>query len=109
MLEIKTVYKNIYEGDSEEAKVKFPFLTKGSYLKVLSFMSTSIGIFPLEKSFYISTFSVNDNKFKVTIEETNSIEILNSIIKREVTKLNEEQILLATNFLKYSNCKNIIT
>lgn len=107
----KTIYNDIYEGNSEEAKLKYSFLVEGIHLKVLSAMSTNIGIFPLEDSFYVATYQTKKDGFNVIIEETNSINILNIIIKREsydCQYLNDEQIPIVTKFLEENNCKFII-
>jgi len=106
----KLVWDILYEGDSKEAQVKFPFISKGLHLKVLSAMSTAIGVFPLKDSFYIVTYKTKEDGFKAIIEETNSIEFINITMKRETGHcqwLDDKQLKKVTNFLKNNNCKYI--
>ena len=106
----ESIYKDIYEGNSKEAQIKFPFLTKGLHLKILSAISTTIGIFPLKESFYVATYQTKKDGFNAIIEETNSLEFINIIIKRETGNsqwLDNEQFAKVTKFLKDNDCKYI--
>lgn len=109
---IKPMYEEIFEGNSKEAEEKYPFLVKGLYCRVLNAFSKNIGVFPLEKSFYVVTYETKkDLIFKATIEETNSMSLLNTIIKRETYGdyyLDDEKISLVLDFLKENNCEDII-
>lgn len=110
---IETVYEDIFEGTLEEAREKFPVLKEGKYLRVLSSISKVIGVFPKEDSFYVvsSETSQNPKDCLVVVEETNSFNILNTIIKRETYQnyfLNEEDLVKVEEFLKENGCKNIL-
>jgi hypothetical protein len=108
----KAIYEDIYQGNSDEAKEKFPFIKEGIHFKVLCAISTNIAIFPKEESFYVVTFNTGKgNQFNVSIEETNSIKLLNTIIKREsydCQYLDDEDIPKVTKFLEDNNCKYIM-
>jgi len=110
MLKTKTIYELIYQGDSKEEKIKFPFLVKGLHLKILSSITIIIGVLPKDDCFYVATFETRSSNVYTTIEKTNSIKLLNTIMKRETDQsqwLDNKQILMAIKFLEDNNCKYI--
>jgi hypothetical protein len=107
----KTIYNDIFDGDYEEAKKQFPFLDEGLNLRIIGSPNGGIAIFPKEKTFLVATvLSYTSNK-RTFIEETNSINILNIIVKRttgDADYLDESRIAKIKEFLEANNCQEIL-
>ena len=104
---IKSSYNDLFDGDATEAEKKFPFLQRGKYAKVIHTMMRQIGVFPNEKSFYVVTYRTRVRSHHAIVEETNSLSVLQSIVKRETCGeqwLDENSLSKVQQFLKDNGC-----
>lgn len=104
----KEMYGQIFEGKLEEAEAKFPFIQHGVHLKVFKSFGKNIAIFPNRDTFYVLTLKAYTlSKTFVTLEETNSIQVLDVIVNRETKEeqyLSEEDFTKITTFLSENDC-----
>ena len=116
---IKLIYNDIGDFNSlEEVQVKNPevyeYIKSGKqYLKIMDSVAGLIGIFPKDnKTFYTVSFvhGINKQKDVITIEETNSLKMLNVIVER--TTYGERDIIgkveIIQKFLNYSGLNELL-